>query len=106
MHNSTWNEQHAYFYTCTVEPIDFEAFPTRTVKVAICVSTGDTAVACMILQFTLLNICKNRCRTKTTYMVKLHSISAVMLNTIGASPTLAGLHCKTHVYVCLCVAIY
>ena len=25
---------------------------------------------------------------------------------IWASPTLAGLHCKTHVYVCLCMAIH
>jgi len=48
-----WNA----FYTCTVEPISFKAFPTCAVKAAICISAVGIGAAWICLQFTLIDIC-------------------------------------------------
>ena len=63
------------FYTCAVESISFEAFPTCAVEAAISVSAVGIGTARIYLQVTLIDICrlnKSMKRQKSLDMTCIH----------------------------------
>ena len=53
--------------TCTVEAVAFKTLSTCAVEAAHCVSTVGIGIACMYLQFTLIDICTIRQMNKCAW---------------------------------------